>query len=362
MSEPESRQCKYCGKPLQRKAGESPCGFHKRQFCDRACQHASLVVPTPAKTCQQCGASFERRKNESGPVFEKRTTCSSRCGQKFRTDHAYCAPLPVPQPKPCEGCGRMLAIREGEKPSHFAKLRFCSRSCAAQYRERGNHETHTCHNCGKRFETSKAHSKYHPTKYCSHECAIAGTMRGIPKSPEHNRKNSEALTGRVISAVHRAKLSSAMARRFQDPEERRKTSAATSRGMLHSSVTCKLRRNALKMIEQAAALGRLGSRPEHVLRAELDKRGIAYLHNVSLEGIGVPDLVFPDHRLIVEVDGEYWHSLKENAERDRRKDAAYQSAGYVVLRFWAKGEVLADPSGCADKIINVLNGLTPAKP
>jgi very-short-patch-repair endonuclease len=44
------------------------------------------------------------------------------------------------------------------------------------------------------------------------------------------------------------------------------------------------------------------------------------------------DLLWPDHRLIVEVDGYAFHSSRAAFERDRRRDAELQSHGYRVLR------------------------------
>jgi very-short-patch-repair endonuclease len=44
------------------------------------------------------------------------------------------------------------------------------------------------------------------------------------------------------------------------------------------------------------------------------------------------DAFWPDHRLIVEVDGYEFHSTREAFERDRRKDARLTAAGYRVIR------------------------------
>jgi very-short-patch-repair endonuclease len=45
------------------------------------------------------------------------------------------------------------------------------------------------------------------------------------------------------------------------------------------------------------------------------------------------DFVWPEHRLLVEVDGYPFHGHRRAFERDRRRDAAHVSAGYVVIRF-----------------------------
>jgi very-short-patch-repair endonuclease len=44
------------------------------------------------------------------------------------------------------------------------------------------------------------------------------------------------------------------------------------------------------------------------------------------------DALWPDHRLVVEVDGYAFHSTRQAFERDRARDAALQVAGHRVLR------------------------------
>lgn len=53
--------------------------------------------------------------------------------------------------------------------------------------------------------------------------------------------------------------------------------------------------------------------------------------NARLMGYEV-DLLWPKHRLVVEVDGFAFHASREAFERDRARDAALQAAGYRVIR------------------------------
>jgi very-short-patch-repair endonuclease len=48
------------------------------------------------------------------------------------------------------------------------------------------------------------------------------------------------------------------------------------------------------------------------------------------------DLLWPELRLVVEVDGYQFHGTRGAFERDRRRDARLQAAGYVVIRFTAR--------------------------
>ena len=53
--------------------------------------------------------------------------------------------------------------------------------------------------------------------------------------------------------------------------------------------------------------------------------------NVMVAGWEV-DAVWPQNRLVVEVDGYAYHGNRAAFERDRRKDAALTAAGYRVVR------------------------------
>jgi very-short-patch-repair endonuclease len=47
------------------------------------------------------------------------------------------------------------------------------------------------------------------------------------------------------------------------------------------------------------------------------------------------DFLWPEHRVIVEIDGAQWHDTPGAFGSDRRRDARLTGAGYIVLRFTA---------------------------
>lgn len=60
-------------------------------------------------------------------------------------------------------------------------------------------------------------------------------------------------------------------------------------------------------------------------------------HGVEFEkqhriGRFIADAYIPSVQTVIEVDGDYWHSLAHNQERDRRKDAALGDRGIRVVR------------------------------
>lgn len=123
------------------------------------------------------------------------------------------------------------------------------------------------------------------------------------------------------------------------------------------------------------------SKAEMALRRALHARGVRYrLHARNVPGC--PDLVWQGRRVAVFVDGDLWHGNPEEWQRRGRKSlaelfptrtewwvakiertvrrdaavtAALQEQGWVVLRLW-EHDVLQDPEGAADRVLQVLAG------
>ena len=64
----------------------------------------------------------------------------------------------------------------------------------------------------------------------------------------------------------------------------------------------------------------------------LDKNKIKYIHPWNLGNRFQPDFYLPNYNLIVECDGDYWHSRPEVIKRDKQKDAYAKKCGFNILR------------------------------
>lgn len=112
------------------------------------------------------------------------------------------------------------------------------------------------------------------------------------------------------------------------------------------------------------------SKIEVLIRTELDRLGVAYEANVMALP-GRPDLVFTDVKLIVFVDGDFWHGYrypawkrrlspywKSKIERNRRRDrlnhAKLRRRGWRVMRLWSH-QVQNDLQLCINRIRSRLN-------
>lgn len=129
----------------------------------------------------------------------------------------------------------------------------------------------------------------------------------------------------------------------------------------------------LRVIERTCErnAGRRGLKPLRALlsdaqpvvdtRSELERRFLTFCRgaqlpppavNVIVAGFEV-DALWPDRRLVVELDGYAFHRTRAAFERDRARDAALQLAGYRVLRLTARrlGE---EPAAVAEAVRRLL--------
>ena len=84
----------------------------------------------------------------------------------------------------------------------------------------------------------------------------------------------------------------------------------------------------------------LDYREPSFMRSELERRFVDLCREAGLPtpatnlwiAGGEADVAWPDHRLVVELDSHAFHRTRAAFERDRKRDAALQLAGYRVLR------------------------------
>ena len=108
---------------------------------------------------------------------------------------------------------------------------------------------------------------------------------------------------------------------------------------------------------------------ERTVAEALEVRGLdPERHSRDLPGR--PDFVFRDQRLVVFVDGDFWHGwrfpswehkltprwrdkIAETRRRDRRNFARLRRAGWRVVRLW-EHQIEADPETCVGVILEAL--------
>ena len=90
-----------------------------------------------------------------------------------------------------------------------------------------------------------------------------------------------------------------------------------------------------RILHQPGGPRRTRSWAERRLLALVRQAGLPVpMTNRLLNGYQV-DAVWPDHRLVVEIDGYDFHRGRRAFKTDRKRDAAHVAAGYRVIRFTA---------------------------
>lgn len=113
---------------------------------------------------------------------------------------------------------------------------------------------------------------------------------------------------------------------------------------------------------------------EIVVRSGLHKHGYRFRKHVkSLPG--KPDIVFPRVKVVVFVDGDFWHGYRlpqwehklsdfwrdkiaRNRERDQKNFRRLRKLGWRVVRIW-KHEINQDLDSCLNKIVSTIEASRP---
>jgi DNA mismatch endonuclease (patch repair protein) len=109
---------------------------------------------------------------------------------------------------------------------------------------------------------------------------------------------------------------------------------------------------------------------EILLRKALWRKGLRYRKNVN-HLPGKPDIVFTKHKIVIFVDGDFWHArgheknpgeqidtnksywitkLKRNVARDRYVNELLLEQGWLVLRFW-ESDIKNNLDSCVEEIM-----------
>jgi very-short-patch-repair endonuclease len=166
-------------------------------------------------------------------------------------------------------------------------------------------------------------------------------------SPEHREKLRQARLGHKASPETREKISQFRRGHKLSPEQREKRrqmmfGIKPHLGCKHSPETCeKLRQLRLRQHFPTKMTS-----IECRLHDEFKKRRLHFEMHKTMFGRFQPDFVFESARLIVQADGDYWHSRPDMKEREARFAIAAHAAGWSVWRFGEK-EIHMHAAACA---------------
>ena len=153
-------------------------------------------------------------------------------------------------------------------------------------------------------------------------------------NPEHREKIRLALIGNKYtlgmkhSSETREKIRQARLGRKASPETREKVRQAALKRCADPDYREGLRQRRLRQVFPSKMTS-----IERLLHTEFKKRRLKFEMHKTMFGRFQPDFVFAQAHLIVQADGDYWHSRPDRRTQDVTFDKAATAEGWSVWRF-----------------------------
>jgi DNA mismatch endonuclease, patch repair protein len=108
--------------------------------------------------------------------------------------------------------------------------------------------------------------------------------------------------------------------------------------------------------------------PEKILFARLKNKGYKFHKHYNLPG--KPDVAFSNYKVVVFIDGEFWHGkdfnewkdkltvfwyekIMGNIKRDRKNNKLLRIKGWHIIHMWGK-EIIMNPDKSVEKLIRFI--------
>lgn len=148
------------------------------------------------------------------------------------------------------------------------------------------------------------------------------------KSKEDCLKISIALKGRRLPEWQKRKISLSEKGKIVSDETRKKISENTMKAMQSEEIREKCRKGAAN----AFKTGFRKTSIEVKVEEQLEEYGIKYIQQKPINNNKfVLDFYLPEYQLVVECNGDYWHSLPHKIERDKKLEEYVLSKGKDIL-------------------------------
>ena len=165
---------------------------------------------------------------------------------------------------------------------------------------KGKRKDLVCGHCGVHFCTIK----YSKVKYCSKNCMLLGIR---PSRQRHVPSHK----GYKASEQARAKMRQI---KLNNPRPTSFYRAINLKGLIKQQ-TSKEPTSIEKKVYQ-----------------ELERRGVLFERQKLINGRFLVDVYIPSLNLIIECDGDYWHSLERVKKKDKAENAYLKKCNYKLLR------------------------------
>lgn len=264
------KQCLTCGKDMYIKRSH----FDRAVYCSQECIRKGSKV-----NCALCGKEVYVRHTR----LRQKNYCSKECYKADNDKRTL---------KSCAYCGKDILVKQ----CHLTEKNYCSTTCSIKSKRK----TIPCLNCGITIETSLSSKR----KFCSSACD-----RAYKVGPRvHNYKGNTIDCTCLFCGAS-----------FQKPEAWVKKGEGK-----FCSISCK---SSFTIQKQ----GGMVSSIEIMVKDVLEQLGENYHHQYGI-GKFLVDFYLPERNLVIEADGEYWHSLERGKARDARKNQYMQEKHINIAR------------------------------
>ena len=250
----------------------------------------------------------------------------------------------MPVERICLECGtsflaKPVKIRIGE-------AKYCPRQCSCRANHRGREKPYAAETAklARQHKAEKGNPPWNKQEPVALTCQGCGALFSVAP----NRKDTARFCSRACSAKHRAGMRGERVRRIictceHCGKQVKKVPSAAKR-FRFCSFSCHgawvaLQRPRTSQIETRllAAMKQQGLTPE----------------TQFVVGHFIADFAFPNDRLLVEADGDYWHFTEKGLEKEKRRDAYLAERGWQVLHF-TESEIMDDTDACVGEITRLL--------
>jgi len=196
----------------------------------------------------------------------------------------------------------------------------------------------SCLTCGEKIKISP--SRIDRKKYCSKKCQNNSMKRHIPWNKGMKKKYTLASDNfRKASILRWSKMTNEerreMGNKISNSKKGFKYSEKSKEKMRNSHLGKKHSPQQIYKCVQGWKKYFSGRKPSSIeikLYQELKDRGLLFETQKIVGNRFIVDAYIPSLNLIIEADGDYWHSLAKVIERDKRKNQYVKSMGFNILR------------------------------
>lgn len=193
-----------------------------------------------------------------------------------------------------------------------------------------NHSCSLCHPCAMKSEIVRYHmSQSQKGKKSTEQQRLNLNQKGRKFTEEHKRKISKALKGKIRSEEHCKHIGIAKMG-IPNPKCGRNMQGKNNPMFGKKHTKRAIEKIRVARCNQVFPLARTSI--ELIVEEQINKYEILYHDQWNLGNKFSCDFYCPDMNLIIECDGDYWHSLESTKKRDKAKNAYAKACGISILR------------------------------